>query len=175
MFVLPVFEVESNATVPLNKTELQQMLDDGRAVKFHGNFTMAHKFPKEDEWIAAQEQDEMTIFATVKRQGQFQTWEPFYISSRDIPLFDERLTWELRANKQIHAFVLCLLDFDFHLLSDAFLIHRPGIKTKEETTVGRLSSEGKRLIRELVQPQLTDLYGARNGCIVKKFYNITRR
>ena len=32
----------------------------------------------------------------------------------------------------IQAYILCLLGYDFHVLNNAFLVHKPGIKTEEE-------------------------------------------
>lgn len=171
VFVLPVFEVKENSTVPTNKTELQDMLKNKTAQKFHKHlYRKGHEVPEEDKWIAASEENEMKIFATTKRVGEYEIWEPFYISAKDIPQFDERLTWESRGNKLIHAYVLCLLDYDFHVLNNAFLTHRPGIKSHDENAKGRDTIAGNKLINNTIQPQLIKLYGDRKGCIVKHLY-----
>ena len=33
----------------------------------------------------------------------------------------------------LHAYVMCVLDYDFMVLDNAFLIHRPGIKTRSSS------------------------------------------
>ena len=40
------------------------------------------------------------------------------------PWYDERLSWEGRSDKMDQALKLCLLDYDFFILDNAFLIHR---------------------------------------------------
>ena len=47
-------------------------------------------------WYVA---DLMMPFRTTKRKGAFKTWEPFFIGTHADPLFDERLTYEGRADK----------------------------------------------------------------------------
>lgn len=173
VFVLPIFEVEKNVTVPTTKAKLQRMLAEKSAIIFHENgHRKCHETPNEEEWILTPEEAEMKIFATSKRTGKYEIWEPFYISSRHIPAFDERMTWELQGNKLVHAYVLCLLDYDFHVLNNAFLVHRPGIKTASEDKFGREPIKGNRMIKYTIQPQLRSLYGDREGCIVKYLNNV---
>ena len=60
---------------------------------------------------------------------------------------------------------MCIQDYEFHVLSNAFLIHRPGIK--ELTTSATNNSyviEQDELVKEKILPQLEKLYGTREGC-----------
>ncbi len=61
--------------------------------------------------------------------------------------------------------MLCVQDYEFHILSNAFLIHRPGIKLKAKSKVDqRLVNEQNRLVRKKILPQLERLYGTKKGC-----------
>ena len=40
------------------------------------------------------------------------------------PPYEERLSWEGRGEKLTQAYEMCLRDYEFHVLSSAFLIHR---------------------------------------------------
>ena len=51
-------------------------------------------------------------------------WEPIYIGTNEEPWYDERLTWEGRADKMDQGFKLCLLNYEFYILDNAFLLHR---------------------------------------------------
>ena len=46
------------------------------------------------------------------------------ISHEFNPRYEERLTWEGRSDKMDQALKLCLMDYEFHILDNAFLIHR---------------------------------------------------
>ena len=59
-----------------------------------------------------------------KRVHPYHHWEPIYIGTNEEPWYDERLTWEGRADKMDQGFRLCLLDYEFYILDNAFLIHR---------------------------------------------------
>jgi hypothetical protein len=59
------------------------------------------------------------------------------------------------------------MDYDFLILNNAFLIHRPGIKTAKEnmnhTDRAKVSAQND-LIRKMIMPELKQLYGSRKGC-----------
>lgn len=62
---------------------------------------------------------------------------------------------------------LCLMDYDFMILSDAFLIHRPGIKTPAEnsklTDRTKVSAQGK-LIDGQIIPGIKAIFGNNSEC-----------
>ena len=83
------------------------------------------------------------------------------------PLYDERLSWEGRSDKMVQGYKLCALDYEFHILDNAFLIHRPGIKTPKtlhSTIDDKKVAAQNSLIRKTLYPQIKKLYGARKGC-----------
>lgn len=63
------------------------------------------------------------------------------------------------------GYVLCVKDYDFMILNNAFLIHKPGIKhyfknAKRDAIAGRQSS----FVKNVIMPELKKLFGTRNGC-----------
>ena len=65
------------------------------------------------------------------------------------------------------GFKLCLLNYEFHILDNAFLIHKPGIKTKqiaENSLKKNLVSDQKDFLTKTVMPEIKKLYGARKEC-----------
>ena len=78
-----------------------------------------------------------------------------------------RLTWEGRSDKMAQGFKLCLLNYEFHILDNAFLIHKPGIKTKNEV---KTSLKKKKItaqntyLKKTILPEIKRIYGARKGC-----------
>ena len=41
----------------------------------------------------------MHIFKEAKRHPPYDHWEPIYIGTNDVPIYDERLTWEGKYDK----------------------------------------------------------------------------
>jgi hypothetical protein len=59
------------------------------------------------------------------------------------------------------------MDYEFHILDNAFLVHRPGIKRhvvipKKNPVVAKQNS----LIARTILPELKLIYGTRPGCVV---------
>lgn len=100
IFVLPVFEIPHNETVPDSKSELQDMYARKKAFWFHYKLCKpCHAIPQSEKWIASKEGEKLGVFATVKRKEQFRVWEAFYVGTNREPWFDERLIWEGQRNK----------------------------------------------------------------------------
>src|SRR5690349_15642033 len=107
------------------------MIEKNTSIWFHYEFCKrCHLIPNYDKWFLDTNYKEMSVFQSVKRRGQQSFWEPFYIGTNDEPLWDERLDWEGKANKMQQAYIMCLLDYNYNVLSNAFLCHKPGIRTK---------------------------------------------
>lgn len=56
-------------------------------------------------------------------------------------------------------------DYDFMILNNAFLIHKPGIKhyvknAKRDAIAGRQSA----VVKNIIMPEMKKLFGTRNGC-----------
>ena len=62
---------------------------------------------------------------------------------------------------------MCVLDYDFAILNNAFLIHRPGIKlAKQAKALPQHSRTQQAMINNVIMPELKRLYGTRIGCSV---------
>ncbi|CRL04662.1 CLUMA_CG017726, isoform A [Clunio marinus] len=164
VFVLPVFEIEKGVELPQNKSQLRKLFKDHKLFLFHEKVCRrCHKVPNQTQWME-EDDPELKVFVSVKRKGEQEIWEPFYVGTNAEPIFDERLSWEGQFNKMIQAYTMCLLDYNYHVLSNAFLIHRPGIKTKKQATRVKWEAVGRKTIQELIRPDLKLLYGERKGC-----------
>lgn len=65
------------------------------------------------------------------------------------------------------GYKLCLLNYEFHILDNAFLIHRPGIKTKKSLVSSlkqkKISAQNDYL-KKTITAEIKKIYGARKGC-----------
>ncbi|XP_020806976.1 beta-1,4-glucuronyltransferase 1 isoform X1 [Drosophila serrata] len=168
VFPLAIFEVEENSPVPHDKTELQEFLRSGKAIPFHKRVCAScHGVPKSKEWMSANETDELSVFHIGKRTGYYVHWEPIYIGTHADPHYDERLSWEGKSDKMPQGYALCVLDYEFHILDNAFLVHKPGIKVlKKDNRRAMLSGKTNQLIRKIIYPELKIMYGMRKGCAI---------
>lgn len=138
VYTLPIFEVEKGLSVPRTKRELQELYRKKQAIFFHRYVCdQCQNFPQRDRWMgltSPANASTLAVFATTKRRRDRSSWEPIYIGTNAEPLYAEELTWEGKRDKMSQMYELCLLDYDFKVLDDAFLCHAPGIKrlVKEE-------------------------------------------
>jgi len=168
VFPLPIFELEKGVELPANKTQLVAMLKIGKAIPFHKKLCPGcHNIPKSKEWILAPETTGLHVFHIGKRTGYFVHWEPIFIGTHSDPLYDERLSWEGKSDKMTQGYALCVLDYEFQILDNAFLVHKPGIKTiKKDPQRAMLAGKTNALISKVIFPELKVLYGTRKGCAV---------
>lgn len=165
MFVLPIFEIQQDQHIPQNKSELIDLIHQDMAVWFHFKICpTCHTIPNADKWLQLDEDSEMKVMTTTKRQGQFDHWEPIFIGTKDDPPYDERLSWEGKSDKMTQAYIMCLLNYDFSVLSDAFLVHKPGIKTIKEAARASLEKQSKDLIMTTILNEINIFYGHRSDC-----------
>ncbi|KAF2893222.1 hypothetical protein ILUMI_12941, partial [Ignelater luminosus] len=163
IFALPVFQVLANQSAPTDKTILREMIKSRTAFSFHANICKrCHAIPQLNRWLNIEVNDELDIFTTVKREGKLVRWEAVYIGTNEDPFFDEQLDWERHGNKMAQAYALCLLNYDYVILDNAFLVHKPGIK-KKMVNAKIIPKTGK-FIREVLGKQLEAIYGKRKGC-----------
>lgn len=64
------------------------------------------------------------------------------------------------------AYVMCLLDYNFHVLSNGFLTHKPGIKSVQEAHRYAEEQINEDLITKKILPEISVFYGTRDGCVV---------
>ena len=169
VFVIPPFEIRSNATRPKSKAELTRMLRAKSAVPFHRDVCReCHAIPGADQWKDDPYDGILRTFRVAKRTGAHKHWEPFYIGTNRDPLYDESLSWEGRSDKMVQGYLLCALNYDFHVLNGAYLIHKPGIKTLQEAkkkSKGYLIADQNYRIRKEIIPQMKKLFNASDECV----------
>jgi len=168
VYVNTIFEMKSGLAMPENKTVLLQYLARGDVIPFHKYVCPAcHLVPKYEEWKTMAVNEQLDISTVAKRRPPYidgKAWEPIYIGTNEDPFYDERLTWDGRAEKMSQAYVMCVLDYDFMVLDNAFLIHRPGIKKSSSSGNTRLVRKQENLIKRSIVPELQRIYGVREGC-----------
>lgn len=156
--------------MPSNKSELVSLFHQGLVIWFHFRICPScHAVPNADKWLEASEKREMEVFVTVKRKGAQFHWEPIYIGTNSEPLYDERLSWEGKSDKMTQAYIMCMLDYKFNVLSNGFLVHRSGIKSEKEAVRTLLEEKNKQLIRHDILPEITAAYGTSEGCQISEW------
>jgi len=107
------------------------------------------------------------VFHIGKRHKPYHHWEPIFIGTKDDPYYDERLSWEGRSDKMTQGYILCVKDYEFHILDNGFLVHRPGIKrNKVIPQKNPVVARQNRLISSTILPELKLVFGTRPGCVV---------
>ncbi|CAG7834398.1 unnamed protein product [Allacma fusca] len=117
------------------------------------------------QWIHATEKPGLGVFKVGRREYEFGAWEPFFVGTSQEPSFDERFTWEGNKDKRIQGYIMCLLKYEYHILDNAFLIHRPGIKSRHSKSKKPIRRQNKQL-HDFIRPQIHKLYGKRHACVV---------
>ncbi|XP_035909001.1 beta-1,4-glucuronyltransferase 1-like [Anopheles stephensi] len=166
VYVLPVFEVAEDVPVPGDKSQLLELLERGDAIKFHLNIcSNCHTVPGYAEWLTAIKYDlTMDIHVTSKREGAYASWEPIYVGTKHEPEYDERLSWEGKADKMTQGYIMCIMGYDFHVLDNGFLVHRPGIKTMAQANRPPQQAKQRSFMRKTIAHEIAALYGQREGC-----------
>ncbi|KRJ98087.1 beta-1,4-glucuronyltransferase 1 isoform X1 [Drosophila yakuba] len=187
VYPLPVFEIETGVQVPADKDELLTLYRKQQAQVFHLKLCpTCHTIPGQEEWLnrTSKADDQLHVFSKTLRKWKFRAWEPFYVSDNTEPLFDERVTWEGQSNKRIQVsdycseaydsecnillqnYAMCLLDYEYHVLSPAFLVHSPGIKKSSGRDPTRLqyAKEMTKFIKDKIEPEYKVLFGANSAC-----------
>ncbi|EDV58763.1 beta-1,4-glucuronyltransferase 1 [Drosophila erecta] len=166
---LRIFEVKANVSVPSSKSELQELLKSGEAVPFHMEICeVCHRGPGLEEWInASVVSKELNVFNVGRRSENNSNWEPIFLGTVDDPPYDERLTWEGQRDKMTQAYAMCVLDYEFHILDNAFLVHKPGIKQPGyRKTIFSQTRRTDGLISRKISKELRMMYGFRDGCVI---------
>ncbi|XP_017789736.1 PREDICTED: beta-1,4-glucuronyltransferase 1-like [Habropoda laboriosa] len=131
VFVVPVFEIESNEQPPSTKKELLLATKSGMAIYFH-RFLCSHcqRFPGLTRWLIRSDPGKVRPLIITKREYPHHRWEPVFIGTKNDPLYSEEMSWEGKQDKMSQMFEMCLLNYRLVILDGAFLVHTPGIKRK---------------------------------------------
>ncbi|XP_055600371.1 beta-1,4-glucuronyltransferase 1-like isoform X2 [Uranotaenia lowii] len=166
VYVLPVFEIQEHLPIPEDKLGLLQMLQRGEAIKFHEKICAScHTVPSYREWLELAKEDRtMDILVTAQRVGDFGWWEPIYVGSKREPPYDERLSWEGKFDKMTQGYIMCLLGYNFHVLDNGFLVHKPGIKSQADAARPAMEAKQRAFVEETIRNELNVLYGINDRC-----------
>lgn len=124
-----------------------------------------HRIPQADQWIAADDADDiMHVFFAANRVGAFRYWEPIFVGTHDDPLFDERLNWEGKSDKMSQNYIMCLLEYEYDILSNGFLVHKPGIKKLADAARPQMEAINRRIIYDEILPEIDLVYDENEDC-----------
>uniref|UniRef100_A0A182TXC7 N-acetyllactosaminide beta-1,3-N-acetylglucosaminyltransferase n=1 Tax=Anopheles melas TaxID=34690 RepID=A0A182TXC7_9DIPT len=152
--------IQEDVSVPVDKAHLLENLQSGNAIKFHEKIcSNCHTVPGYVEWLGVVKDDyTMDIHVTARREGAYASWEPIYVGTKHEPEYDERLSWEGKADKMTQGFIMCILGYDFHVLDNGFLVHRPGIKTIAQANRPPQQAKQRAFMRKTIAREISTLY-----------------
>ena len=66
------------------------------------------------------------------------------------------------------GFTMCLMEYDYVVLDNAFLIHKSGIKKHKEQNrkFGKVTQKTNVMKKKIVKPELIKVYGDVRGCML---------
>lgn len=111
---------------------------------------------------------DLKILSTVRRTGEFLDWEPYFIASQPMPYFEERQDGFV-SDRGTQATILCLLDYEFSVLDNVFLVHHPKMKMRERLDVNEDGmTQSMNLTRKIIPKKWIDdyisMFGPRPEC-----------
>jgi len=120
VFVVPVFEMKKGQKCPNDKKQLILSCQNNQVRPFHNQTCWwCHKPEEHPRWLAEPDKAEMDISFNASWD---KSWEPFYISRRDVPLFDERFK-QYGFDRIEQICELHVAGYKFSVLNNAFLVH----------------------------------------------------
>ncbi|XP_006002511.1 beta-1,4-glucuronyltransferase 1 [Latimeria chalumnae] len=128
VFVVPAFEIRHTKKIPATKAELLQLYQVGEVRPFYDELCHKCHLPTNfSRWINLPAASELGVAYSVEWRDP---WEPFYIGSRSVPMYDERFK-QYGFNRISQACELHVAGYMFSILNNAFLIHK-GFKIPSE-------------------------------------------
>ncbi|KFM62500.1 N-acetyllactosaminide beta-1,3-N-acetylglucosaminyltransferase, partial [Stegodyphus mimosarum] len=97
VYVLPVFRMLGYGKPPSTKTELVEMISksDIKLSSGTSDCSECNIFPNARKWLEVRlPDDSLSVYYVSHEKEEFKSWQPFYISQRNIPVFDEDQTKE---------------------------------------------------------------------------------
>ncbi|KAG7308696.1 hypothetical protein JYU34_005918 [Plutella xylostella] len=182
VYPMPVFEIDSKYNVPLWKKEIQMMVANKVAFPLKSNVCRkCNMMPELDKWMAHNESVRIEeVLAVSKQHQEHMGWQPVFIGTSDDAHFDERAHRTSKQYRSIQGYIFCVKNYDLMILSDAFLCHKPSVKTRvidqpeEEEPKELLQDRQDKFDNDAVLPELMKLYGFRPQCInYKKYFDVT--
>ncbi|XP_071962217.1 beta-1,4-glucuronyltransferase 1-like [Antedon mediterranea] len=126
VYVVPAFELfDSFNNIPTTKQEILDNFDDG-VRPFYIEVCQKCQYPTDyKNWCKIKPTEGLNVAYS---RNWVDPWEPFYISSNDVPLYDERFK-QYGFNRISQVCELHVAGYTFSVLDNAFVLHK-GYKTK---------------------------------------------
>ncbi|KAJ3584938.1 hypothetical protein NHX12_013661 [Muraenolepis orangiensis] len=130
VFVLPAFEIRHVRKLPATKSELVQLYQVGEVRPFYEELCPRCQAPTDySQWVNNHGRDAGPLDVAYTLPW-VDPWEPFYIGSSDVPLYDESFK-QYGFNRISQACELHVAGYRFSVLTSAFVVHR-GFKVQGE-------------------------------------------
>ncbi|EEB14198.1 N-acetyllactosaminide beta-1,3-N-acetylglucosaminyltransferase, putative [Pediculus humanus corporis] len=128
VFVVPIFEIEHDVQMPQSKNDLLECVKMGKARPFYLEpCEKCQSLTNYTEWLKNNKTSGIEILYEVEWKYP---WEPFFISNKKVPNFDERFK-QYGMNRVSQICELYVAGYKFKIISNGFLIH-DGYKRKNE-------------------------------------------
>lgn len=166
VYVTPAWEVPNGVEAPNTKTELLDLLDQERTRPFHNETCWyCHKTTRYEDWVQLPMTDKLAIAYEVDWE---KSWEPYYISTTDIPLHDERFK-QYGYDRISQICELYMADYKFFVLDNLFTVHQ-GYKVLADINLQRNLENRKNFLifEERFQPEMTKKYPESGKTCVQK-------
>lgn len=172
VFIIPAFEISEDSSIPYTLKEMRELLLAKEAVFFYDKnqeVNWCFKFPEKDSWInGLVDKGNLQIHYVTKRLFKYKSIEHFYIGTEDNPHYPEEITWNMRNDKLVHEYLMCLLNYEYYFMAGAYLVHSPGYHTeKSRTNFIFNNNKSVELFYNDLKPLYDSIYGAREGCILQ--------
>ncbi|GFY51867.1 beta-1,4-glucuronyltransferase 1 [Trichonephila inaurata madagascariensis] len=125
VYVLPVFKMAGYGKPPDTKSELVQMTVEGNIVLPSGtsDCTQCNIFPNARKWLEVRSPDEtLSVYYVSREKEEFESWQPYYISTRDIPPFDEDQIKEGKFDRKLQKIKTHVITAVFESINNRFPI-----------------------------------------------------
>ncbi|KAL0970131.1 hypothetical protein UPYG_G00237560 [Umbra pygmaea] len=123
VFVLPAFEIRHMRKMPATKSELVQLYQVGEVRPFYEELCPRCQAPTNySQWVNRHSgaSGPLDVAYTL---SWVDPWEPFYIGSRTVPLYDESFK-QYGFNRISQACELHVAGYRFSVLNSAFVVHK---------------------------------------------------
>ncbi|XP_061620704.1 beta-1,4-glucuronyltransferase 1-like [Phyllopteryx taeniolatus] len=124
VFVLAVFEIRHTRKIPATKAELMQLYQGSKVRPFYEELCPLCQAPTNySRWVNSHIRDTSGGLEVAYTLTWVDSWEPFYIGPRNLPLYDENFK-QYGFNRISQACELHVAGYKFSVLNSAFLVHR---------------------------------------------------
>lgn len=159
VYVIPTFEILETieeVNIPRDKTSLVKLLHTQEARPFYIDVCWkCQKYTDYERWTKLPMENKLTIAYEI--EDYVIPWEPFFISTNTIALYDERFRG-YGFNRMSHVCEVYFSGYSFAVLNPAFLLHR-GLKTLDSFhSAKEVDHERNRVLFRQFQSTLKDKY-----------------